>query len=121
MAIRGVAAGRPDGSKKITGSQNEVVEQTETGAQRNDNYANGGSINVTSYPTTIDPDETIYEVTIFSAPPTQTLDLALTEGGTLSGVSPEATSFVISSLKIDSVTFNDDGESEACRGFWAGE
>lgn len=121
MAIKESTAGREDGSKLIVGSRNQTIEQTETGAQRNDNYQHGGDINVTSYPHTLDPEETIYEFTLFSVPPTQTFDIKLQSGDEINSVLPQATSFVVSSLKIDSVTFNDDGASESCRGFWAGE
>lgn len=113
--------GSQEFSQSVRGSGAQPIQTTATSSLVTNNYDNGGSFSITSYPHTIDPTDSIEELIIMETGNDITLDVTTSQGNTITGIPLRGVSAAITAWDIDSITFNDpNGTGAGTYGAWAG-
>lgn len=108
-------------SRAVRGSGATPIQTTATSSLVTNNYDNGGSFSISSYPHTIDPADSIEELLIFETGAEITVDVTTNQGNTITGIPLRGATAAITAWDIDSVTFNDPtGSGASTYGAWAG-
>jgi hypothetical protein len=109
-------------TQAVGGSGGTPIRTNTDGTVETDNYAEGAAFDVTTYPTSIDPTETIQELIITQTGTEITADLTTKTGTVISGLSLRGVTVVLDKVEIDSITFNDPNSTGApTYGMWVGE
>jgi len=97
------------------------VSMSQAGAFETDNYGEAGTIQITAYPTTIDPDEFI-ENLIITETGTEIVATITTKTGTKFDAHLRGAGIDMDTLEVDQITFKDPtGSGAATYGWWVGE
>lgn len=109
---------RPEFTQAVGGVQVDPVVSSSVEAS----YTNGGTIEVTAYPETVDPAGDLQELIVTETGSDIEVDLTTTGGVTITGVPLRGSGLALDSLALDSVTFTDpDGTGASTYGLYVSE
>lgn len=101
--------GQKENARAVRGSGSDPISTTQTAAFEVDNYDEADKLQGSTYPLTSDPTFTVQDWVILQNPGGKTVDLTTASGTTVTGLELGSALIAVDTLRVDSITINDDG------------